>query len=265
MHGDAIHYVRALAMQAEMLGRLGLYGKAQEIHEQLKVVYNPEEHSSGICDAYGSDPAAQSFCMSALWFLQEGNTCAALSTCENAFIELFPEMEKRNVYNNFCMIYPLLWILKDNKRSSEARDHFMRFVIEPYEEYIGEGGSTLCFPVFAPIMMLLNLVLDGDSKIVSQSMEWALVEKNLRFGAFLNRTLGKYGRCADSISAEICLVLSQRTVDRNSQHYLIQTSLGIAKDLESLTDSMRMRIAGQECREVRAKAMEVGKKLHILQ
>lgn len=263
VHGDAVHYSRALAMQCEMYGRLGQYEKALETHSQLALVYDAEDLSTSICDIYGSDRAAQSFCMSALWCMQLGDTAKAMDTCRYVFDELFPEMEKRNVHNSCCMIYPLLWILKDDNRALEARDYFVRFVMEPFDEYFGDGRSTFCLPVFEPIMMVLALAGSREVDGVAGYLKWALNEENLRFGTVINSTLGAYGRCADSISAEICLLLAERTQNYDDQGYLIRTGIAIVNETRYLSKVKRMLIAGQECRAMHAKLLEMQHKLKI--
>jgi hypothetical protein len=250
-------------MQGEMYGRLGLYEQALETHSQLAVVYEAEEHSTAMCDVYGSDHAAQSFCMSAVWCMQLADTARAMDVCRYVFDELFPEMEKRNVHNSCCMIYPLLWILKNDNRALEARDYFVRFVMDPFEEYFGDGRSTFCLPVFEPIMMVLTLAGSREVDGVAGYLEWALNEDNLRFGTVINGTLGSYGRCADSISAEICLLLAERTPTYKDQRFLIQTGISVVNEATSLAEVKRMLIAGQECQETHAKLLEMGKKLHV--
>ena len=40
LNGDPVHYGRALAMEAEMLGRLGNFEDALEIVERIKPIYD---------------------------------------------------------------------------------------------------------------------------------------------------------------------------------------------------------------------------------
>jgi len=77
LHGDPIHLCRALAMQADTLNRFGEVDKALDIQLRLTKLYNFDDHSAGICRAYGSDRAAQTFSSSALWLEQSGHTAKA--------------------------------------------------------------------------------------------------------------------------------------------------------------------------------------------
>ena len=263
VHGDPVHYSRTLAMQGEMYGRLGQYEKALEMHMQLAEVYNAEEHSQAICECYGSDRSAQSFCASALWHVQTGNTAKAIETCWYVINDLFPEVERRNVHNSCIMIYPLLWILKDNGHALEARDHFVSIVVEAFEEYFGDGRSTFCLPVFDPIMMVLDIVGHPEVNDFADYLDWAMDEDNLRFGTVINCSLGHYGRCADSISAEICLLLAERMKDCTEKRHLVRSGLDLTTEVMSLTETKRMIIAGQECREMHARLLKVAHELKM--
>jgi hypothetical protein len=261
VHGDPVHYTRALAMQGEMYGRLGQYKKALEKHTQLAEIYNAEEHSAQICEFYGCDRVAQSFGLSALWYAQTGDITKALDTCWYVLNELFPEMDRRNVHNSCLLIYPVLWILKDNNFALDARDHFIRWVVEPFDEYFGDGRSTFCLPVFDPIMMVLDLVGNPEVENIPDYLDWATTEDNLRYGTVINCTLGSYGHCADSITAEICLILANHTQIREEKSFLIGNALEILNEVISLTDVKKMFIAGARCRELHAKLVDMAKEL----
>lgn len=113
LHGDPVHYIRALAMQGETKARLGKYQEALASFEQLKDSYIPEEHSEGISSAYGTDRSAQCYSQSALWHLMLGNVDDALRMCEYVIEELLPKMDPKNVLNSCELILPLIRILKN--------------------------------------------------------------------------------------------------------------------------------------------------------
>jgi tetratricopeptide (TPR) repeat protein len=261
VHGDPVHYTRALAMQCEMYGRLGQYEKALEMHTQLAELYNAEEHSSQICEFYGCDRSAQSFSLSALWYAQTGDTTKALETCWYVLNELFPEMERSNVHNSCLLIYPVLWILKDNNFALDARDHFIRWVVEPFDEYFGDGRSTFCLPVYDPIMMVLDLAGNPEVENLADYLDWATTDDNLRYGTVINCALGSYGHFADAISAEICLLLANLTQVHDEKCYLIGNALEVLDEVISLAEVKKMLIAGKRCRELHAKLVEMAKEL----
>lgn len=264
LHGDPVHYTRALAMQAEMYGRLGKYEKALEIQALLTQVYDAAEHSEDISECYGSDRCAQSFGMSAVWHDKLGFPEKALETCWYVINDLIPKMEPRNVHNSCVMMYPLLWILKKQGYALEARDNFVRIVVEAFDQYFGGGRSTFCLPVYESILMLLDLAGDpGNEEHFAEYIDWATNEENLRYGTVINCSLGNLGRCPDTISAEICLLLADRMEDCRQKRQLIRTGLEVANEILSLTEAKRMLVAGQECKEMHALLLEAAKELKL--
>jgi len=245
LNGDPVHYTRALAMQGEMYGRLGNFEKAFEAHWELERVYNVDEHSTGICKAYGSDRSGQSYGCSALWYATQGNMKESLRTCRYIISELMPKMEPRNVHNSAIMIYPTLWVLKDLGFALEARENFKKLVVEAFNEHYGAGAFTFCLPVYGPVLMLLDLAgKEGEEvEAFDEYLEWALNEDNLRFGKVINNCLANFGRGSDSISAEICLLVAKRMKDcRDIEKKIILVRHGIAVARESveLTESKGM-------------------------
>ena len=87
-----------------------------------------------------------------------------------------PKLEKRNVHVSFMIIFPVLWVMKDNGFALEARDFFDDFVCEAYTEYFGEGRSTFFLPLYDPVMMLLDLAgnADTDDDMMAEYIDWAL-------------------------------------------------------------------------------------------
>jgi len=61
IHGDPVHYGRALAMQGETCHRLARVEEAIESHMKLKEVYDVDKHSAPVVIAYTSDRCAQNF------------------------------------------------------------------------------------------------------------------------------------------------------------------------------------------------------------
>jgi len=263
LHGDPVHYTRALAMQGEMFGRLGHFEKAFESFHQLADVYHVIEHSDEICNAYGSDRVAQAFSMSAMWYAQMGECENAVEACWHVINELLPKMDPRNVHNSFCMIYPLLWILKDNGYPLEARDHFIHFVVDAFDEHFGEGRSTASLALFDPIMMVLDLARKVPVEGFDQYVEWALTEENLRFGFMMNCSLGNLGRCADCISAEICLLLAEQVESSTTKRQLLRSGLDLTNELLSLAEAKRMNIAIKDCLAIHEQLVLVAANLRI--
>jgi hypothetical protein len=258
LHGDPVHYTRALAMQADMYGRLRDFPAAFEAFEELKRHYDAEKHSNAICNAYGSDRSAQCFGISLLWHMQLGDMKAAEETCWYIFEHLMPKMELRNVHNSAIMIYPTIWVMKDLGRCTEVLEMFVKYVVEPFDEFLGEGAFTFCLPVYDPVMMLLDLCEheeNDECENFDDFLAWGLDEENLRFGTVINNSLGGFGRDCNSIASEICLQLAKRTeLDDNRysgmRAQLVSNGLVIARESMEYTTDKQMYAAQLQVKPV---------------
>lgn len=247
INGDLVHYTRALAMQGEMYSRLGHFEKALSAHMRLAEVYVAEDHHIPISEAYGSDRAAQSFSASAVWLVIMGRIDEALQTCRFVIDEIMPKMDIRNVHNATVMLYPVIFIMKDNGRALaiEARSLFEQYFGIPFKEYFGDGGRTFFLPVYKPIMMCFDLFNKRDEDIpeFKDYLVWALQEENVRLGRVINNVCAGYGRMADSISAEICYLLAKRLDDdrRDEREKLIQCAYSLLKESRVLITTENAR------------------------
>ncbi len=233
LHGDPIHYVRALAMLSDMFARQCDFESALSTHDRLKEIYQPNCHSGGICREYGSDRAAQCLSLSAIWLVEVGKTEEALRTCDYVISEIMPLMEPSNVHNSCVILYPLLWVLKDNGMALTAKQVFMKYVVDAFGQHFGEGATTFSLKLFDPIVMLLDLDENRDADVANlqECLEWALSEENLRVGKTLNNAFLPFGRLADSIGAEICLLLAKRTsIVTDDQEKLIKNGLRLSRE-----------------------------------
>ena len=243
LHGDIIHYTRALSMQAELYGRLRNYEKAFEVFEELQATYDVDKHTVLICEAYRSDLSAQCFGVSCLWLVLLDRKDEALARCEYIFKELMPKMDIRNVHNSCTMLYPTIWVMKDANRSLEMLETFIKYVVTPFDEYYGEGAFTFYLPAYDPVMMLLEL--DGRKgkgiDILDNIVDWAIHDDNLRFGTVINNSLGGYGRTCNSMSAEICLLLGQRVdVCDDTKATLVFNGYHVGKEILKISENKRM-------------------------
>jgi len=215
-HGDAVHYARALAMEADFYSRIDQLEEALVSHAKLEEIYDVGEHSARIVECYGTDRAAQSFAVCARCHDLLGNTEKTIEVINHILWHIIPKMDINNIHNSFILFYPILWIMKDQNMVEQARSTFRKYVLEAFEEkYKREGGSTPCLPFFKPIDILLDLVVN-DLSVETTSKYFTWVRDEYNFSCIsngLNNSLSKFGRCADSIFAEIYLLLSTRTDD----------------------------------------------------
>jgi hypothetical protein len=231
-HGDPIHYARALAMEADTHARLNHFELALASHQSLRKVYEPECHTNKICNAYGSDRAAQCISLSAVWQYELGYREEALSTCDFVLDSLMPMMEATNVHNSCVILFPVIWILKDCGMALKARDVFSKYVVSAFKKYFKDGATTFALNLFEPILIVLDL--DENPFIepwkMKEYLDWALFS-SLYFGDVLNNAFLIYGCAVDSISAEICLLLSQRSNESQSiKKQLVESGIKVSRD-----------------------------------
>lgn len=233
---DPVHYSIALAMRAEMLVRHGGIEPALETVRDLTGMYNVELHSNRIATAYGSDRAGQCISQSALWNQCLGRHEQALGTCDFVINELLPHMDPQNVYNSFHMLYPIIWVMKDSGRAPEALEAFNRIVVHNFTTRLDARGLTSDRPLHTPIIALLDMVgTNCETDRLDEYAEWALVEQNGLFGSELNLIMGSAGRTADSLTAEICLLLAGHTSDSAEKSFFIRKGYEVARDAMALT------------------------------
>jgi len=238
IHGDAVKCLHAMVVQVEMFSRLGEFENAIECHKtEIESLYEVGLHSMSLCDEYDSDIAAQSFSSRAMWHMQTNQVDDAQEICWYVLEEVMPKIEKRNVHAAFLIMFPVMWVMKDNDFAIEARDFFAEYVCEAYTEYFGEGRSTFFLPLYDPVMMLLDLAgnTDTDEEMLEEYIGWAVDPDNLGFGTLINTKTGEMGRTADSIAAEICLILAERVDNRQTRATLIGNGIEVAMEDSEFT------------------------------
>ena len=241
LHRDPVHYSLALAMEAEVMCRLGLFQEAALVHTRLVQVYDPDEHSISITNIYGSDCVAQCFGQSATWYSLINEPEAALEVCSYVKMHLLPKMARNGAPNIMLILYPVLWVLKDYGRVSEAKQMFQRYVVDAIQECTNAGPFHR---LLEPIRMLLDLAAGQTTDLNRRFMvEWALNEDNLRFDLSMNCTLGHSARCPDSISAEICLFLARIHLNPGEVSILVRTGMTLADKTLAFAKERGMRFA----------------------
>lgn len=153
LNKDPVHYGRALAMQGETLGRLGLFERALESLERINMIYDIETQHEAICKSYGSDRVAQAYAHSVNWNMALGRNDEVVRTCKYIIEELAPKSDPKNVHNSFCLLYSTMIAMKENGASLEARDAFLSFIVEPFDEHFGKGGTTFSKPLFVSVVV----------------------------------------------------------------------------------------------------------------
>lgn len=228
LNGDPVHYGRALAMEAEILGRLGNFEDALEIVEQIKPIYDIKTQHEAICKAYGSDRVAQAFSHSVNVYTALGRTEEALNTCKYIMEEIIPFSDPKNVHNSICLLYSVIISLKENGLSQRAQAVFQERIITPFEEYFGAGGSTFSKPLFRPISVLLELQVQKVTlpETIKKYTAWALDENF--FGTSISAQEAAFATFSASpfaLLSEICFSLSKIHHDMKKKYCLIQKAI----------------------------------------
>ena len=231
LHGDPIHYTRALAMQGETKARLGKYEDALAAFEKLKAAYIPEEHSEGVSSAYGTDRSAQCYSQSALWYYMLGNTDEALRMCEYVIDDLLPKMDPKNVLNSCELILPLIRILKNRGQERRMRKLFDEHVVQNFHRHFGKDGVTPCLPVFRPLLLLLDVCSeDEDCPDLVDGVEWLVSDdENGVPPDFLDSVYTKFCWSPNSMVAELCLRLAKRISNQRDKVVLIEKGLRLSR------------------------------------
>jgi hypothetical protein len=228
LNGDPVHYGRALAMEAETLGRLGNFEQALEVVERIKPIYNIETQHDTICKVYGSDRVAQAFSHSVNFNSALGNIQAALDTCNYIVEEVIPKSDPKNVHNSFCLLYTVFITFKENGLSLRAHEVFQKRIVAPFEEYFGQGGSTFSKPLFKPMLVMFELQAmdDIDAEKIEEYTEWALDEDNFeKKMAALESPWAGFSASPIALHSEICFDLGKRHFDTDRRNRLIQKAI----------------------------------------
>jgi len=166
-YGDMAHVSRALALKGVMYQRLGLWEKALEAQVELEKCYEVGL-SARICEAYGSDRAAQSITLAPQWeWIVAGETMTkGVQGAIEKGVNLLesPEMERRNVHNKVMMLYPLLtiWFVGCDDKIDvivRGRDLWQRHVIDAFNELYDTDSKIFFKDLFKPVFWFLTLAL----------------------------------------------------------------------------------------------------------
>ncbi|KAL7554447.1 hypothetical protein ACHAWF_017893 [Thalassiosira exigua] len=228
LNGDPVHYGRALAMEAETLGRLGNFEQALEVVERIKTIYDIESQHAAICKAYGSDRVAQSFAHSVNFNSALGRIQAALDVCDFITEEVVPRCNPKNIHNTFCLVYAVIIFLKDNGFPAKARDVFQTRVVDPFQEHFGPGGSTYSRPMFEPILTILELQAEEDvsTEKIEQYTAWTLDEESFEKKlASCEIAWAAFSASPKAVLGEICYELAKRQVAVEKRKCLIDKAL----------------------------------------
>ena len=219
-HGRLIHHIHALFLQMKLYGRQGHLDKGIAVHSIIKTIYKPEKHSEKLRLAYGQDSGALSYALCAFWETLEGEKKAGLKMCQRVLKDLLPRLD-HDFLNMFNLMYPLTMAFKEAGYPNEAKGFFTKLVVLPYGECPDDHPLRHLTEVFPAISVLYGV---SNTKRVTRSeiKDWASwVIQQRPFGRKLQLELGRFGRCANSVLAEICLLLADKLQKTNPLRPLV--------------------------------------------
>lgn len=227
LNGDPVHYGRALAMEAETLGKLGLYEEGLSVVDEIRGIYDIDTQHEAICKAYGSDRLAQAFTHSVNFNNALGRTDAAFDACRYVVDILVPKSSPGNIHNMFVLLYAVVVFLKENGQALRAREIFQLRVVDAFQEHFGPGGSTISKHMFKPILMLLDLQGHQDDKIekIDEYTSWALDERNFVLTPSQEVSWAAFSCSPLAIHSEICFFLSKRQIDVEKRNVLFTRAI----------------------------------------
>lgn len=250
------HYLRSMSMKTEILALRGQYDNALKICNELREVYSASNYSRLLSQTYGQDHCCQCIAQSAVWSLYLKREDEAAQTCDFVINTLLSSADHRKVGHYFILLYPVILVMKNLDRAREARDLFEEHVVKKSKAILGRQGKTPDMPTHKAIIMLLNLATtDCAVKEIKEIQAWALDEEAGCFSEELDFFTASIGRTAGSITAEICLRLSESEhVEPSQKSQLLKKGLDLAnKSRELIGTAVSMSPALHELEPIYAK------------
>ena len=203
-------------MQCEILAKESRFGEALEAFATMKTIYDVDEHSDLVSKHYGTDRCAQAYAFSALWYIEVGKEELAMRTCEYVIDEILDKMDPSNVLNFNVMLLPIIKILKSKGEAKRARELYHTYVITNYERHFKDGQKTPAKPLMKPMMLLLKICEErGPYQEMDDDIQYMAEGDNGTMPNMLDNIYTSLCWSMSSLSAEICLLLAERLVERN--------------------------------------------------
>ena len=252
VHGKLVHHIQALYMQMILQSRMGHNDKAIAVQSIISHIYKPEAHSPGLRSFYGMDAGALSFAHCAHLHMAQGDRRQALRTCRRVLKEFVPTIGS-DFDQAYFLAYPLLFVLKEAGFAKEAREVLNTIVLQPFGAQCQSGK----FPYLERTLESLDILLALSAKEevsavqIEEFTSWACDATNLLLGEKVNLCLGRFGRCGDSIGAEICLqlayVLPRESTPRKN---IITFGSMVASNAVSFNRRNGLKFAVKKCQEI---------------
>lgn len=166
------------------------------------------------------------------------------------------------------ILVPIILTLESRGQSLVAYNLFKTYVVDAFDQYFGEGGSTPSRFLHKPLLMLhdLNGNQEGEVFNFSNYLHWALREDNLRFGTTKNLSGLSFGRLHDCASAKICLLLAKRVeCERGTKKRLVVSGLAVCRDAVALATRVKSELCTRSAMSLLNEIEEYQKQLLALE
>jgi hypothetical protein len=197
------------------------------------------------------------FSLAVMWCLEVGNKKRSIELCNFVIEHLLPNIDIRNVHNSLVLLWPLYLVLKERGETKKMSVLLDTYMFKPFDEYFGDGRTTVFLSIYKPVGMLIELGGDGEINGFCEKVEWILSEGTGIFkgtgifSGFLDSAIGNYGLTCSQVVAEICLYLAKRVSELETKCKLIAKGTVLArltdKRCKGEDDLSRLPFAFERC------------------
>merc|ERR1712194_852868 len=192
---------------------------------------------------------AQAFSHSVNFNNALGRTSAALDACNFVVEQIIPKSNPKNVHNTYCLVFAIAIFLKENGLAMEAYDIFKTNVVDAFDKYFGQEGSTYSKPMFRPILTLLDLQGKDNQDVekIDEYMAWSLNEINLDEKLPYEMTWASFSASPKAILGESFFSLAKRQEGTESRSRLIQGAASLME--QSVENTQDLPYANMHARK----------------
>lgn len=212
------HHCIALAMQADVMRRQGMFEDCLVIIEDMKEIYDPRLHSKAILKEYVVDQCSEVIAVMTMWLCHVGRKEEALKLCDYVLESALPEMAGRSaVASKFFTLVPICYMLKEQGQATKALELYRMHVANPAED----GGAKL-YPLIVAtspaVMILLKCCSSGGETYPDLKKDISfMLNGERKYPPFFDYTSVSYiGLAMSTWCAEACLRLASLSAQDKS-------------------------------------------------
>ena len=215
----SLPYCRALALESEVMGRLGKYQEALKVVGEMQIIYSPERHSELIVTEYATDKCAQAISLTSVWSLCMMDIEGALNKCDYVVNNLIPTIYQGSANTFSSLVLPLLAVYQHlgwpDDKAARCLEMFQKYVIDVFYEFEGKHGKSPCMTLFKPLPIYLRLCADKSYisyEKMDEDISWVLNgfdNDNMMFDC-LDNIYGNTCWSPKTAVAETCYLLAIR-------------------------------------------------------